>query len=58
MDELFYIKTENKHGQILVFTDRDAAVAWAKKATRWNDDYINQKVQTARKNALGFFSIF
>lgn len=58
MNKLYLIKTKNEHNQLLVFTSKRKAVAWAKKATRWSDAEIEQNIQTLNKNWRKCFDIF
>lgn len=58
MDKLFYIVTGNRFGQILIFTSRETAEEWAKKATRWTPEKIAHNIKEAWKDARGFYSIF
>lgn len=58
MNKLYLIKTKNEHNQLLIFTSKKGAVAWAKRATCWSDAEIEQNIQTLNKNWRGCFDIF
>lgn len=58
MKKLYMIKTENEYNQLLIFTSKKEAVAWAKSATRWSDAEIEQNIRTLNKNWHGCFDIF
>lgn len=58
MKKLYMIKTENEYNQLLIFTSKKEAVAWAKRATRWSDAEIEQNIRTLNKNWHGCFDIF
>lgn len=58
MKQLYYIDTENRHGQILLFTSKKQAKEWCKKATTWNDEKIEQEIHTTTKEWQGFYNIF
>lgn len=53
----YYILTENRHNQILLFDSFDDAFNWCKSATRWTDAEINANIKTASKTGL-HYSIF
>lgn len=45
IDDLYVIYTENAFDQILIFTSKEDARTWARKATIWNDDEIERKIK-------------
>lgn len=59
MKKLYYINTKNDYGQILFFTSKQAATKWAKIATRWDDEEINEKIKYIEQSKNGgYFSLF
>ena len=58
MKQLYYIDTENRHGQFLVFTSKRQAKKWCKKATTWNDEKIEREIFTTPQTWQGFYNIF
>lgn len=58
MKELFYIDTENKMGQVLVFDDYMDAFMWCKSATRWSVDEIHKKIKSSINTDKPFASLF
>ena len=57
MQELYYIDTENRHGQLIVFETYDGARDWMKRATRLNDDEIEARIFRTVKTWQGFYSV-
>ena len=53
----YYILTENRHNQILLFDSFDDAFNWCKSATRWTDAEIKANIKTAQKMG-SHYSIF
>lgn len=45
----YYILTENRHNQILLFDSFKDAFNWCKSATRWTDAEIKANIKTASK---------
>ena len=58
MRDLFYIDTENRFGQILVFENYDSAVEWCKKATTWNEEQIKNKVRKSVSYGTTYTSLY
>lgn len=58
MEKLYYIVTGNRFGQILIFTSRETAEEWAKKATRWSPEKIAHNIREGYKDAREFYNIF
>lgn len=58
MKQLYYIDTENRHGQILVFTSKKQAINWCKRATRWSAEKIEQEIHTTTKTYDNYYNIF
>lgn len=58
MRDLFYIDTENRFGQILVFEDYDSAVEWCKKSTTWNEEQIKNKVRQGVSYGTTYTSLY
>lgn len=55
---MYYINTHNKFYQVLIFITKEAARQWAKAATRWTDEQIEENIKEAASDARGYFSIF
>ena len=53
----YYILTENRHNQILLFDSFKDAFNWCKSATRWTDAEIKANIKTAQKMG-SHYSIF
>ena len=53
----YYILTENRHNQILLFDSFEDAFNWCKSATRWTDAEIKANIKTAPKMG-SHYSIF
>lgn len=53
----YYILTENRHNQILLFDSFEDAFNWCKSATRWTDAEIKANIKTASKTG-SHYSIF
>lgn len=53
----YYILTENRHNQILLFDSFEDAFNWCKSATRWTDAEIKANIKTASKMG-SHYSIF
>ena len=53
----YYILTENRHKQILLFDSFKDAFNWCKYATRWTDAEIKANIKTASKIG-SHYSIF
>lgn len=58
MRDLFYINTENRFGQILVFEDYDSAVEWCQKSTTWNEEQIKNKVRQSINYGTTYTSLY
>lgn len=59
MKKIYYIATENKFNQILIFTSKKAAEMWAKAATRWTPAEISKNIKESNFNKFSkFYSIF
>ena len=54
---MYYILTENRHNQILLFDSFEDAFNWCKSATRWTDAEIKENIKTAPKTG-SHYSIF
>lgn len=54
---MYYILTENRHNQILLFDSYEDAFNWCKTATRWTDAEIKANIKTASKMG-SHYSIF
>lgn len=57
---LYYIETQNRHNQILVFTNKKQAVKWCKLATVWNEDRIKSEIKIAIRGGVEttYYNIF
>ena len=53
----YYILTENRYNQILLFDSFEDAFNWCKSATRWTDSEIKANIKTASKTG-SHYSIF
>ena len=53
----YYILTENRYNQILLFDSFEDAFNWCKSATRWTDAEIKANIKTASKMG-SYYSIF
>ena len=56
-DFMYYILTENRYNQILLFDSYEDAFNWCKTATRWTDAEIKANIKTASKMG-SHYSIF
>jgi hypothetical protein len=56
---MYYIYTENRFNQVLIFNTYEEAFNWCKSATRWTDDEIKANIKKPRPvyNGATFFSI-
>lgn len=57
-NQLYYLNTKNKHGQILVFTSYKAAEDWCRSATRWSEERIKEEIKEAITYNASEYSIF
>ena len=57
---MFYVYTQNKFNQILIFNTYEDARQWLKSATRLTDEEIAQAIKTPRPayNGANYCSIF
>lgn len=54
----YYIYTQNRFNQILIFENYNDAVNWCKSATRWSDEEIKENIKIQKKmSGLVFGSI-
>ena len=56
MEEYYYIYTQNRFNQVLIFETYDDAVRWCQSATRWTEKEIKNNIKTPVKQG-DFYSI-
>lgn len=54
---MFYIFTQNKFNQVLIFDSKEKAVAWCKAAAVWTDKEIEENIKIP-VSGNGFLSIY
>lgn len=47
--ELFVVDTGNRFEQILIFTEREDAANWLRRATRLDEKQIDESIHLARR---------
>lgn len=47
--DLYVINTQNRHKQYLIFTSKEQAIIWAKKATNWSNIEIITNIKKLTK---------
>lgn len=47
--ELFVVDTGNRFGQILIFTEREDAANWLRRATTLDESQIDGRIHEARQ---------
>ena len=58
MKKIYYIKTGNEYGQILIFENKSTAKTWATFATRWTEDEIAENIHEIEQDEeRGFFPL-
>lgn len=58
MKAIYTIDTKNRFGQVLVFTDKDTAINWARNATRWTEEEIEKNIEEHPRAWQGFYSLW
>ena len=52
----YYIYTENRFNQILIFDSYEDAFSWCKSATRWTDEEIRKNIKRPIKTGKNKYS--
>lgn len=52
----YYIYTENRFNQILIFDSYEDAFDWCKSATRWTDEEIRKNIKRPIKTGKNKYS--
>lgn len=58
MKAIYTIDTKNRFGQVLVFTDKDTAINWARKSTKWTEEEIEKNIEEHPQAWQGFYSLW
>lgn len=57
-DVIYYIDTQNRHGQFLVFKEYNDAFDWMKKATRLGNDEIKKQIHESDYFCGEYYNVF